>query len=322
MLPEHQHQEFIEGFELLFRGRADARGTETGGCERQPVGEKSFCDHLEGNMGLGIYPMVPFPIEGSDSGQVCWKVRWGCVDLDVKADHKRRWDYNTKKDAWIAACNLELALSEFGIRAWIESTKSGGFHVWVFVNEWVPALYMRNALLVACQIADVPPTEVNPKNTDFDSVDTLGNYVRLPYLGALSGNTQRPILHPTTSAPMNWVEFVDEAMNERAHFDKIKAVHLLWRPPVKAAPIMRDMTVPAHDLMSRRLKAVVENGPLKAEDRSGWLYYVARLCADDGLTINEACDIVTRCDDMHTRKFTERQDGHTQIMRTVERAYA
>ena len=73
--------------------------------------------------------------------------------------------------------------------------------------------------------------------------------------------------------------------------------------------------------LSKRLQAVMKNGPLRQEDRSGWLYYVARLCNDDGITEAEAVQIVIDCDNIHTHKFTDRSDGLRQIERTVRRAY-
>ena len=312
---DDQYSDFYLGFYELFQGRRTARGTEDGGCVREPVPIESFIKHLDGHQGLGIYPM-----EMRDNE---WVVRWGCVDLDVKAPHKRRWDYETSEDAWVAALNLQSVLDALDITAWIENTKSGGFHVWIFAGSWVPAAVMRRCLLVACSVADVPPTEVNPKNEGFDSPDTLGNYVRLPYFGAADGRINRPVLDPLTRIPYGWLEFVDEAMHGRARLETISAVADLWRPPAPTAPVVpsrRDYHVPA-GVMSRRLQAVVENGPLRQEDRSGWLYYVARLCADDGLPMGEACAIVSLCDDLHTHKFTGRNDGPTRIARTVEKAY-
>lgn len=307
----------VYDFEFLFRGRADAKGTEQGGCERTPVGEASFRDHLEGTKGLGVYPM--------DQQDGMWQVGWGCIDLDVRADHKRRWDYETTEDAWVAALNLQSVLAALNITAWIENTKSGGFHVWVFAAERVPAAIMRRCLLVACSVADVPPTEVNPKSEGFDSPDTLGNYVRLPYFGAADGRINRPVLDPLTRIPYEWTEFVDEAMHNRARLIDLALVADLWAPPV-AAPLSPVPMRRIHEhigAMSKRLRAVVDNGPLRpGEDRSGWLFYVARLCAADGLSMAEAFDIVALCDERHTNKFTNRSDGNVRIARTVEKAYS
>lgn len=307
--------ERLSRFITLFGGNLFALGTEQGGCKRIPVTDDAFHGHLDGGEPIGIYPMV----YANDS----WVVRWGCVDLDVKADHKRRWDYDTPDDAWIAALNLRTALSLLHLEGWIESTKSGGFHVWVFAEDWVPAAHMRRALLVACSLVDVPPTEVNPKNEQFEDPTTLGNYVRLPYPAWFQSQINRPMID-SDRLPTSWVEFVDQAWETRARPADIEAAAALWSAP------KRTVQEPARDSyvhyqtggMSRRLRAVIENGPLKAEDRSGWLFYVARLCQADGLSPSEAAEVVHAADDAHTRKYTERHDGATQIARTVEKAYS
>lgn len=302
-------------FMELFAGNTTAWGSEKGGCVHAPLTSDNYHMHLTGDQPMGVYPLVPM------NGQ--WLVHWGCVDLDVKADHKRRWDYESQDEAFIAARNLRTALAVIGIDSWIESTKSGGYHVWVFASEWVPASLMRRTLLVACGLADVPPTEVNPKSEGFADTTALGNYVRLPYPSWWQGVVDRPIVddeHQYLPLP----EFVELAYSNRVGVDLLEQTAPLWRPE---APMGRSYEavgtrVPTiAGTLSRRLQAVMENGPLRQEDRSGWLYYVARLCADDGLLEDEAVNIVIDCDNMHTHKFTDRADGVRQIERTVRRAY-
>jgi len=300
----------------LFSGNTSAYGTEQGGCVRQEATPARYMAHLNGEESIGIYPMVCIDNE--------WIVHWGCVDLDVKADHKRRWDYETREDAWTAACNLKRALHAMDLEAWVESTKSGGFHVWVFSRDWVYAADMRHCLLAACRLVDVPPTEVNPKNTHFDDPTALGNYVRLPYPAAFAGGVTRPMVD-TDGNPIAWNDFVDHAWRSRSDQTTISEIAALYVPPPKPT-IHHEATrtiVPSElGTVSRRLRAIIENGPLKQEDRSGWLYYVARLCADDGLTVCEAEEIVALCDERHTRKFVDRRDGAARIAATVEKAYS
>lgn len=300
----------------LFSGNTSAYGTEQGGCVRQDVTVSHFKAHLEGRESIGVYPMVYIDNE--------WIVHWGCVDLDVKAEHKRRWDYETRDDAWVAANNLRRALAAMDLEAWVESTKSGGFHVWVFSRDWVYAADMRHCLLAACRLVDVPPTEVNPKNTHFDDPTALGNYVRLPYPAALVGDTSRPMVDANGDL-IAWNDFVDRAWQTRSDQTTIHEIASLYVPPPKPT-IYHEATrtvVPSElGSVSRRLRTIIDNGPLKQEDRSGWLYFVACLCADDGLTVREAEEIVALCDERHTRKFVDRRDGAARIAATVEKAYS
>lgn len=173
-------RDVVSRFAWLFAGREDAHGLDGGGCSRVPP---DYAAHLRDGPGIGIYPMVPrlSPPDGSGVGHLEWVVRFGCVDLDVQREGKRRWDYDTTEQGHVAAFNLKRACNALGMEAWVELTRSRGFHVWVFAEEWVPASWMRRALLVACQVADVPPTEVNPKSEGFAEPETLGNYVRTVY---------------------------------------------------------------------------------------------------------------------------------------------
>jgi hypothetical protein len=305
----------VRQFAELFAGNQTAYGSEQGSCVHQSLMFDNYRMHLSGDERIGVYPMDFLDGE--------WMVHWGCVDLDVKAEHKRRWDYETQDDAWVAARNLRTSLAVLEIDGWIESTKSGGYHVWVFASEWVPAALMRRTLLVACGLADVPPTEVNPKSEGFSDTSSLGNYVRLPYPSWLQGVVDRPIVddnHDYILLP----EFTELAYSNRVGRELLAQTAPLWRPeaPLGASYEAVGTRVPTiAGTLSRRLQAVMKNGPLKEQDRSGWLFYVARLCADDGISEPEAVQIVIDCDNIHTHKFTNREDGVRQIERTVRRAY-
>jgi hypothetical protein len=312
MSDEITFKQFVE----LFAGNTSAYGSEQGSCVHSTLTADGYRMHLTGDEPIGVYPLV------HQDGE--WLVHWGCVDLDVKASHKRRWDYDSQDEAFVAARNLRMALAVLGMDSFIESTKSGGYHVWLFASEWVPAASMRRALLVACGLAEVPPTEVNPKSEGFADPTSLGNYVRLPYPSWEQGVVSRPIVddeHQYLPLP----EFVDMAYQTRVGADLLAQTALLWRPegPQGASYEAVGTRVPTiAGTLSRRLQAVIKNGPLRQEDRSGWLYYVARLCNDDGISEPEAVQIVTDCDSIHTHKFTNREDGHRQIERTVRRAYS
>lgn len=315
---------FVERFTALFEGRWDAFGSDEGGCARS---KPDFAAHLDGARPMGIYPMIPSRSE--------WFVKWGAVDLDVKREGKRRYDYEDEADAIAAAVDLRAALALLDITGWIERTRSGGYHVWVFAEDWVPAASMRRALLVACQVAGVPPTEVNPKAESFDDPSTLGNYVRLPYPGHL---TERPHAHSasrvvylgggvgTGFAYLTLDHFVGAAWKHRATEQQISAAASLHKPPPvrkhraygDAPELDRVLT----DKLSGLTWTMYSEGPIDEDvDRSGWLYRLACRCCDDDLTPEEALVIVTAADEAHTRKYVDRADGERQLERTIERAY-
>jgi hypothetical protein len=73
--------------------------------------------------------------------------------------------------------------------SFIERSRSGNAHVWVFFKEPIEAWVPMGILKEACIAAGKPRVEVFPKNHDFTKVK-LGNYVNLPYHGS-----DRPIVH-------------------------------------------------------------------------------------------------------------------------------
>ena len=138
--------EMVEAFGFLFRGRLDVYGTEEGGADRDDTESYStrIQNHLLGVRPMGVYPMVDHPNDG-------WVVTWGCVDFD-----------EGDLPSWVHAVNLQAVLHTFGITAWIERSRSKGYHVWVFLKGWTEAALVRRALLAACQIVDAPTKEINP----------------------------------------------------------------------------------------------------------------------------------------------------------------
>lgn len=152
--------DLVHRFAVLFAGRTDAHGTDSGGCVRGAVTGATYHAHLVGEEAIGIYPLV--------DGHVVW----GCTDIDLGFERSLPM-----------ARNLRRALALLGITSWIERSRSKGWHVFVFAAGWLPAEHMRNALLFAHGVAGVPAKEVNPKQ--INGVE-LGNYLRLPYPGAWS----------------------------------------------------------------------------------------------------------------------------------------
>lgn len=333
----------VDQFTELFAGRHDAYGTEGGGCAR--LGNASmwtsvpYKAHLDGREPIGVYPMVPgkelalcrhslpAPVDPDFH-----YVRWGCIDLDVKAPHKRRYDYETADDALVAARNLVTALDVLGITGWIERTKSGGYHVWVFADEWVPAFTMRRALQFVCQLVDVPPTEVNPKSETLHP-DQLGNYVRLPYPGHLGEKADaynRVMLifeRPDSMGPyqLGLETFVGEAMRSRVSLETLGAVADMYVPPLSAErTIELSGEVPECDSsITDKLHGlawtIFQQGPSERGDRSGTLMRLAHLCHEDGLTPEEATAVLFAAD-LAWGKFIARGDEE-QLHKMIERAY-
>lgn len=322
----------VSRFAALFAGRQDAFGEEDGGCHRVADGgydntSTYYNDHLRGIDPIGVYPMVPRAALAMGDDWSHWYVRWGCVDFDIRSGKKPSGDYLTEHGCHAAAVALVVALQHVSVTGWIEVTRTRGRHVWVFADSWVPAATMRRALLVACGVAGVPTREVNPKQEKLD-VDSLGNYVRLPYPGALA---REPIDNrwiygaagDGCDLVLKLARFLDLAETSLTHLSTLTQLANLYAPPEKKvySPPRRPWTEYTGDLNGLG-KKMVQEGPLPDMDRSGYLYKLACVCRDSGLTEGEAVAVVRTADEVHTRKFSERRDSDKRYDDLTRSAYS
>lgn len=179
--------ELVGRFKALFSGLEEAFGTGAGRWIHRPPSNEDWIAHLSGSgAGIGIAPLMPNN-----------KVNFAAIDLD-EADFE-------------AARLMQTFVPG---PSFIERSRSGNAHVWVFfedpIEAWIPMGILREVTLAAGK----EHVEVFPKNHDFAKVK-LGNYINLPYHGS-----NRPILVPDdkiesgTPYPGSWYTlegFLDEA---------------------------------------------------------------------------------------------------------------
>lgn len=316
--------DLIDDFASLFAGNTDATGMDEGGCYRHAVDVQDYNAHLYGHHPMGVYPIERFVNdEGSEAYQGCV---WGCVDIDVKGpNHASGMEPGS---AWACALNLRAALATFGITGWIECTRSGGYHVWVFAVDFVGPALMRRALLLASEIANVPPTEVNPKQ-EWLAEGQFGNYVRLPYPGALTEEWNdtdlRQYVIDSDNQCMSLVNFVADANESLTSAYTIKHLADHYRPPVDTNVEFKG-EVQGAMIPLRKLNGlgytIAQNPPLEGQDRSARLFKLAHCCKDSGLTPDEAVTVVRYADQKHGQKYVDRADVTVRYRATVRNAYA
>ena len=165
----------------LFRGRQDAHGEFiVGGLNpnkqkleaksvktkiRTKVTVKLWVNHLTTNTGLGIIPI--------DTSSNC---AWGAIDIDdYEVDHKK----------------LLSDIAKFNLPLHVAKSKSGGAHLYLFVDIPVTAYLMR-VYLKRCvaTLGLASQTEIFPKQEKIDpESDNVGNWINMPYQ-----NGTRPFL--------------------------------------------------------------------------------------------------------------------------------
>jgi hypothetical protein len=127
--------------------------------KRENVTDEHFQKHLNGvEPTLGI-----IPINEKDN------CRWGCIDVDSYAgfDHKKLLNK-------IKTLNLPLIICR---------SKSGGAHIFLFIEGCIEAKILRDKLNEIRAILGFGNAEVFPKQIELKSEEDTGNFLNLPYFG-------------------------------------------------------------------------------------------------------------------------------------------
>jgi len=227
--------DLAEQFALLFRGREDAWGKVGGQCVKQPVTLKEYVRHLRGYESLGIYPLLP---DGT--------VWFAAIDID--------------EDDPILAAEVRDTLMDWDVPAYIETSKSKGYHVWVFFSEPVPARKVRALLLAAWKTAapERPAPEVFPKQ-DYATRVRFGNYINLPYFPPHTTNGRRVMVDGPRALSLEEFLAVVRRMTA-AELDAVIEAHgiKLVSDPRRQSPPAN--VVPLRGALLACAKAFLENG--------------------------------------------------------------
>ena len=276
--------------------------------------------HLTGSRPpIGIYPVVKMPAAGVPIGGVVrswFAVKFGAVDID-------------EQDPGLAA-NLWKALAALDIAAWVEKSRSKGYHVWVFAAEWVPAVLMRSVLQVACDVVGYNPKEIYPKQTELAD-GSPGNYIRLPYPGGLGKmadkSAGRVVLDLETPErdvlPLEL--FVLRAWENRCSRSVLESAASLAKPPKVRTRLVRESATTAElnqilSKISGKPYTIWRDGPLEGSDRSSTLYKLAHLLREEGLVAGDAFLVLQNADE-RWGKFSDRPDGEARLWEILEKAY-
>ena len=220
--------EVVDRFCHLFRGNALAKETADGefrpwrGEDGTPVPangiifEEAIRGHLGGPHRLGVYPLME--VKGSPHCNVGWlAVDWDEGDI-----------------SFVHAVNVRELLAQLGITAWVEISRSKGYHLWVFLEENLPAQMGRNAMFAACQLVDSPTREVYPKQVTMPAKG-FGNGIRLPY--ALSRPEGRQEAVRGSESNLTLEAFTNEAFDSMTTRQQIVKIASLYQPPPSTRPI-------------------------------------------------------------------------------------
>ena len=157
--------EKIELFQSLFHGLPTVHGTyspETGKHwqVKREVTRQTIYNHLKGSQPYGYYPLVgdktSVGVADFDSGNL-----EPAIEFIQRAKHHR-------------------------LNAYLERSKSKGYHVWLFFSQaGVAARKVRLVIKFILNEIECTDTEVFPKQNSLSVGDSFGNFINAPLFGRL-----------------------------------------------------------------------------------------------------------------------------------------
>lgn len=162
-----------------------------------PVTLPMWADHISGKIGLGIVPIR------DDATCV-----FGAIDVDVYP---------------LDLLELRKRIEDLNLPLIVCRTKSGGAHLYLFLQTSAPAELVRGKLMEWSVVLGFPGVEVFPKQTRLASEQDAGSWINIPYqAGDLS---LRYAIGPEGTA-LTTAEFADLANDTAITPDELQALEL------------------------------------------------------------------------------------------------
>ena len=200
-------------FMRYFTGRTDVYGTydHKSGKARQvkePVTTDVIRAHLRGEQPYGVYLL-----HGSRTQALA-------VDFD--------------EDDPLVALEFVTAAGRYDIPAYVERSKSKGYHVWIFFEEGgVSAAKARRVARHLLQEIERPGTEIFPKQDAIDDAKSFGNFINAPLFGALVPEGRTVFIDPNLQPHPNQWDFLESVERVSEDWlDEIIEVNAIEEPNV------------------------------------------------------------------------------------------
>jgi hypothetical protein len=180
---------------------------------KTPVTDKVFMDHLTGRRPYGVYLLVKD------------RTRAVAVDFDTNDT--------------LGPMDFVARAKHYRISAYVERSKSKGYHVWIFFEEkGVLAIKARLVVLHILDEINKPETEVFPKQDALGNNTQFGNFINAPLFGRLVPQGKTVFVDPTTFEmyPNQW-DFLESVERVGEHIlDDIIEINNLSIPQTEPRP--------------------------------------------------------------------------------------
>ena len=197
-------------FRELFTGLPHVYGTydPVSGRPRQvkaPVTNKVILNHFMGRQPYGVYLLI--------------KDRTRAIAVDFDSENR------------LTVVDFVDKAKHYGISAYVERSKSKGYHAWIFFEE--QGVIARKARLVVHHLLNEigePNTEIFPKQDAIDKSVQYGNFINAPLFGplVLQGKTVFVDLMSFSPYPDQWTLLESANRLSRKDLDEIIALNALF----------------------------------------------------------------------------------------------
>lgn len=178
---------------------------------KEPPTVANFKDHLDGKKGIGIVPIYHDRFS-----------KWGAIDIEEE----------NLRDAGISIFDLESTVRERNLPLMVCRSKSGGAHLYFFLNEAIPTAGLRGTLTDWAGRVGFGGVEVFPKQNE-TSDSALGNWINLPYFD--SGKTERYMVEGGKKQPFSYfLEAAQTAAASKAYMEVFEQDHAEAPPCIQA----------------------------------------------------------------------------------------
>jgi len=237
-------------YQNLFTGLTNVYGTydpTTGRASqvKAPVIEQVLLDHLTGKKPYGVYLLV--------------KDRTRAIAVDFDTQNK------------MPPIEFVNRCKHYKLSAYIEPSKSKGYHVWIFFNE--KGVLAAKARLIVRHILDEieqPDTEVFPKQDALTANVRYGNFINAPLFKPLVKKGKTLFVAPETFKPYP---------NQWGFLESVK----------KHTESVLDDIIEANDLSVKSVNEPVKNKTQTKGLNSYSLPPCARIILQDGVLKNQRC---------------------------------
>ena len=215
-------------FRSLFSGLQHAYGTyhpqtKSVWVVKKPVTNQVIRDHLTGKQPYGVFLLFKHWTKAS------------VVDFDIQ-------------DTSLPIAFVNRA-KHYGLPAYIECSKSKGYHVWWFCQEpGVMARKSKRVIQHILQEIECPPTEIFPKQDEINESKTFGNFINTPLFGALVPQGKTVFVNPENGMKpyRNQWQFLQTIQKINAcQIDDVIEINELSQGELRQSPLQRSNSLPS-----------------------------------------------------------------------------